>query len=97
MFSSRGSFSRWLLSLCMLLPCLLLIGGCTDAEVGKLRALGDPASVKCWSGGVVIFDGESTGKVESEESSDGYYFIDEKTGRPTEVSGNCVIIYGGDE
>jgi len=67
--------------------------GC-DASIGKLTALGDSASVQCWSGGKLIFDGRSTGKVLSEESSDGYFFKDESDGKFKEVSGNCVITYG---
>lgn len=93
--SRSWHYSLWLLLASLwLLP--LWATGCTDAEVGKLKALGDPASVKCWSGGQLIYDGVSTGKVESEAQSDGYYFIDAKTGRPMEVSGNCVIVYGVD-
>lgn len=71
----------------------LFSAGCTDAQVGKLKALGDSAHVTCYSGGKLIYDGQSTGKVSSEENSDGYYFIDRKTGLPMEVSGNCIIVY----
>jgi hypothetical protein len=67
--------------------------GCSDAQIGKFKALGNSAQVECWSGGRSIFKGESTGKVSSEENSDGYYFIDKATGSPMEVSGNCVIRY----
>lgn len=35
----------------------------------------------------------STGKVSSEQDSDGYYFTDAKDKRLKEVSGNCVIQY----
>lgn len=65
--------------------------GCTDAERSKLYSFGNSHSVKCYSGGVVIYDGIASGKVLSEENSDGYYFKDEKSGRLMEVSGNCVI------
>ncbi len=66
---------------------------CTDAQRSKIGSLGDGASVKCYSGGVVIYDGVSTGKVQSEAQSDGYYFRDANTGISMEVSGNCVIRY----
>lgn len=73
----------------------LLIGlySCTDAQRGKISSLGDSALVKCYSGTAVIYEGLSTGKVSSEENSDGYYFRDKKTGKMMEVSGNCIIIY----
>lgn len=67
--------------------------GCTDAQRAKIGGLGSEAHVKCWSGGVVIYDGYSTGKVSNEEHSDGYYFRDRADGKLKEVSGNCIIEY----
>lgn len=78
---------------------LIIIGltlfavSCTDAEISKITSLGSGADVKCYSGGVIIYDGRSTGKIRSEEHSDGYFFKDAKDGRLKEVSGNCVIQY----
>ena len=66
---------------------------CTDAQMAKLGGLGNEASVKCWSGTKVIYEGTSTGKVQSEADSDGYFFKDKATGKLMEVSGNCVITY----
>lgn len=71
----------------------LMVISCTDATLGKFGALGSSASVKCYSGGTIIYEGRSTGKVVSEANSDGYFFKDTKTGDMMEVSGNCVIIY----
>lgn len=71
----------------------LLLVGCTDARMSKLTNLGNSAKIKCYSGGMVIYDGESTGKVKSEETSDGYFFKEKGTGRLLEVSGNCIISY----
>jgi hypothetical protein len=70
-----------------------LVVGCTDAQRGKIGALGDSAKVECYSGGKLIYSGESSGKISSESQSDGYNFIDKKTGYFMEVSGNCVITY----
>ena len=67
--------------------------GCSDAQWGKLGAYGDSATITCYSGGKLIYNGESTGKVISEKSSDGYFFKDKKDGKLKEVSGNCVIAY----
>ena len=79
-----------LIVLCIM---LLLLSACTDAQRGKIFALGDSASVECWSGGQLIYKGTSSGKVQSEANSDGYYFVDAETDKTMEVSGNCVITY----
>lgn len=51
------------------------------------------AYIKCYSGGKIIFDSESKGKVFSEEGSDGYVFIDKKDGKLKEVFADCIISY----
>lgn len=76
-----------------LLVVILTMACCTDATWGKLKAFGNSASVECYSGGKLIFKGKSTGKVRSEDNSDGYYFIDSKDGKVKEVSGECIITY----
>jgi len=72
---------------------MLITSACTDAQVGRLQALGDPAQVVCYSGGKVIYEGISTGRVASPENSDGYQFKDKETGKLVEVSGECIIRY----
>lgn len=69
----------------------IALAGCTDARMAKLTNFGKGAFVKCYSGTALIYDGESTGKVISESSSDGYAFKDARTGDLMEVSGNCII------
>ena len=71
--------------------CLLALGGCSNADFAALSAFGKRHRVKCYSGGVVIYKGTTTGKIENEGYSDGYYFQDESTGKFVGVSGNCVI------
>lgn len=71
--------------------CLMLFG-CTDGKWKKVTAIGNPAKVTCYSGGKVIFDGKSTGKVAPEEQSDGWFFEDAETNKLIRVSGDCVII-----
>jgi hypothetical protein len=46
-----------------------------------------------YTGGKLIYSGISSGKISSEENSDGYHFVDEQTEKFMEVSGNCVITY----
>ena len=71
----------------------LLSFGCTDAKFGKFTNFGNSASIKCYSGGQVVYDGEFTGKVISEQNSDGYFFKEKSSGQFVEVSGNCTIKY----
>lgn len=65
--------------------------GCRDAQMAKFSGLGNEHHVKCYSGGQLIYEGTSTGKVSSEQSSDGYYFLDKSRRHLMEVSGDCVI------
>lgn len=81
------------IAIILIIWLLVTIVSCTDAQRSKITSLGNKAHVKCWSGGVVIFDGFSTGKVSSEESSDGYYFKDATDGMLKEASGDCIITY----
>jgi hypothetical protein len=39
----------------------------------------------------VIYDGVSTGRIASEEHSDGWLLMDSQTGLLVRVSGDCVI------
>ena len=68
---------------------------CTDAQLSKVGALGSQATVRCYSGGRVVYEGESTGKVSSAQGSDGYIFRDKRTRKLTQVSGMCVMTYEG--
>lgn len=67
------------------------LAGCTDGNIARFSALGDAGHITCYSGGTVIYDGKSTGKIGSEESSDGWYFMEEGTKKLIRVSGDCVI------
>ena len=63
---------------------------CTDAEKSKLGGYGDTFTVKVLGPDTVITY-HSTGKVISEDKSDGYYFTNAATGKLVEVSGNVII------
>lgn len=65
--------------------------GCTDATMAKFDSLGNKSHIACYSGGVPIYEGVSSGKVSNEQNSDGYFFQDKETGRLMEVGGDCVI------
>ena len=69
----------------------LLLMSCTDAEKAKIGGYGDEHTVELYSGGQKVRSWVSSGKVNSEASSDGYYFSDKETGLLIEVSGDVVI------
>jgi hypothetical protein len=68
----------------------VLIGSCTDATISKIGGYGDTFTVKVLGPDTVITY-HSTGKVISENGSDGYYFNDRETGKLIEVSGTVII------
>ena len=68
-----------------------VITGCTDAELGKFKSYGQSSHVTCYSGGKLILDTKSSGKVFSEKTSDGYYFTEASTGDIIEVSADCIF------
>lgn len=77
----------------LLLIALFLVAmlvSCTDAEKSKLGGYGDTFIVKVL-GPDTIITYHSTGKVISEDKSDGYYFTNRENGKLVEVSGNIII------
>jgi len=74
-----------------MLILVLTLFACQDSEIAEWNALGDPGNITCYSGGQVIYDGVSTGKIATEQGSDGWKFMDSKTDRLVRVSGDCVI------
>lgn len=75
----------------LVLLMLVALGGCTDASRSQFFSYGSPHSVELWSGGQKVREWKSTGKVLSEENSDGYYFCDAETGKLVRVTGDLVI------
>ena len=69
---------------------ILALASCTDANMSKLGGYGDSFTVKVLGPDTVVVY-QSTGKVISEEHSDGYYFTDAATGKLVEVSGTVII------
>lgn len=65
---------------------------CTDATTAKIGGLGDKFTVELLDcNGETVRSWTSTGKVHSETDSDGYYFLDEKSGKLIEVTGTIII------
>ena len=78
------------MKLLLLVACCLLTG-CTDTFKASMGAYGNPGRITCYSGGIVIYDGRSTGRIETVANSDGWEFKDAATGHFIRVSGPCVI------
>jgi hypothetical protein len=64
---------------------------CTDAGKAKITGYGGEFRVEMFSGGQMVRSWISSGKVKSENGSDGYYFNDKATGKLIEVAGDVVI------
>lgn len=65
--------------------------GCTDAQMAKNTAYGTKFKVTLWSGGDAVKTWTSTGKVETESQSDGWYFTDDVNKKLVRVSGSVTI------
>lgn len=70
---------------------LFLTLGCTDAKRAKLGAIGSSGHITCYSGGKVIYEGDSTGVISTEHQSDGWYFNEKGSNQLIRVSADCVI------
>jgi len=69
---------------------IIAVSSCTDASRSKIGGYGNTYKVTVIGGDTTMVF-HSTGKVESEENSDGYYFTNKANGKLVEVSGNVVI------
>lgn len=72
---------------------LIAISGCTDAERASLFAYGDEAWVTCYSGGAVIFQQQSTGKV-AQLDGDGITFKSKADGSYVRAFADCIVTTG---
>lgn len=79
------------LLLASLAALALPIAACTDASVEQLTNYGEEAKVVCFSGGQVIFDDMSTGRVQASDSGAGLYFRSKTSGRYVRTYADCII------
>jgi len=75
----------------ILLVSLMLLTGCTSADRAKFGSLGSKHKITLYSGGTAVRTWYSSGVIQNEEHSDGYYFMDDTTHRLVRVSGQIVI------
>lgn len=73
-----------------LVACLVNMG-CTNAKMSQLSAYGSDFKVTVYSGGVPVRTYTSSGKVATEEDSDGWYFTDKETRKLVRVSGTVTV------
>lgn len=64
---------------------------CTDAQKAQWTTIGNAGNIICYSGGHIIYQGRSTGKISTEHGSDGWFFKETGTDSLVRVSGDCVI------
>jgi len=78
--------------LLVLFGVALMSVSCTDAGWEKVGGYGDEFKVEMVNcDGSVSHSWISTGKVQSEKDSDGYYFKDKETGKLIEITGRLII------
>jgi hypothetical protein len=70
---------------------LLSIIGCSKADRAAFNAIGSKHRITLYSGGIAARTWVSSGKIENEDRSDGYYFQDDATKKLIRVSGDIVI------
>ena len=71
---------------------ILSFFACTDAKKAKLGGFGSKFQIEMLNcDGTVARTWISSGKVSSEQNSDGYYFMEEATDKLIEVTGRLII------
>ena len=68
---------------------ILALCGCTDAELGGLASYGDSADVTCYSGGEVVYEAQTTGKVANLEG--GGWAFKAVTGEYVKTFADCFV------
>ncbi len=87
----RKNFKMKPINKITLLALTIVLASCSDAEKSAMSAWGQKHRVKMFSGGQVVGEWTSTGKIVNESNSDGYYFKDDKTGKMVTVCGDVTI------
>jgi len=75
----------------LVIIALLGLLGCSRAQRANILAIGSKHRITLYSGSSAVRSWVSSGAIENEEKSDGYYFQDDATGKLIRVSGSIVI------
>ena len=67
---------------------LVVVQGCTDADRANMMRYGDSANIEATQWGIVLYEGESTGKLKKKEG--GYLFVEKKTGDTIQILGDGI-------
>ncbi len=68
----------------------IFAAGCTDAERASWGALGNEGTIKCYSGGEVVFDSQSTGKI-IQGKDGGLLFREKSSGKYIRAYADCIV------
>ena len=68
----------------------LVAAGCTDAERASWGALGNEGTIKCYSGGQIVFDSKSTGKI-IQGKDGGLLFREKSSGKYIRAYADCIV------
>ena len=86
----NNTMNKYILIAVSILTALTAVS-CASAQRAKVSGLGSEHRIEMYSGGVKVREWTSTGKLSSEEKSDGYYFECKATGKLIEVCGDVVV------
>ena len=75
----------------LFLAAILTVAGCTDATMAHFSQFGDEAHIQCFSGGQVVYDGISTGKVAASETGAGVFFKEKASGKFVRLYADCIV------
>ena len=79
-------------NLLLVTSLILFFYACTDAKKAKIGGFGSKFQIEMLNcDGSVARTWISSGKVSSEQNSDGYYFMEEGTDKLIEVTGRLII------
>lgn len=74
-----------------LIVSVLALAGCTDATMAHWSQFGDESHIQCFSGGQVVYDGNSTGKVQASKTGAGVFFKEKQSGKFVRLYADCVV------
>lgn len=69
----------------------LVFAGCTKAERSQVMGFGKDYKISVYSGGEKVREFVSSGKVLTEEKSDGWYFTNKESGKLVRISGTVIV------
>lgn len=75
----------------LLLIATVSLIGCSDANLSAFSANGSKHRIALFSGGTKVGEWVSSGRIENQEHSDGFYFKDSETKKLVSISGTVII------